>query len=135
MAKKLSLETLCKGGFEERMNRVLSEIAQNILDPNTDAEKARKLTCTITFKPNGSRDMVSADVVVKPTLVPAAGLKTAFVVGQDIQTGKVEMTEYNNQIRGQVEFDTAGRRVDTATGEVLDAEPAAPRNIRDLRRA
>mgnify|MGYP001851448274 CR=1 FL=1 len=130
MARKMNLESLCGGGFSEQVNRALIQIAQNIKDPNTDPEKARKLTCTITFKPNEDRSLVTTEIQTKTSLVPADGIKTTMVVGKDIRSGEVEITEYDNQIRGQMAMDDAGRVIDPETGEIQEV----PRNIRDLRK-
>ena len=131
MAKKLNLEALCGGGFSEQVNRALMQIAHNIQDPNTDPEKARKLTCTITFKPSEDRSLVKTEIQTKTALVPADGIKTTMVVGKDIRSGAVEISEYDNQIRGQMAMDESGRIVDPETGEIQES----PKNIRDLRKA
>lgn len=140
MAKRINLETFCNGAFSELMNQVLVQINQNIQDPNTDAGKARTLTCTIKFKPDESRRIVSAEITAKATLAPAESLKTTMVTGKDIRTGAVEMSEYRDdgQLPGQMAMDEQGRVYDPETGEIEAGVPATgqqPRHIRDLRRA
>lgn len=137
MAKHIDLEKFCGGAFSEAVNRELMRINQNIQDPNTDAEKARTLTVTIRFKPDEDRRLVKAEITAKASLVPADSIKTTMVSGKDIKTGEVEMAEYGNegQLRGQMAFDEQGRSFDPETGEIPENQPAAPRNVRDLRRA
>lgn len=132
---KLDFNALCSGGFAEQMNRVLGQVAENIQDPNTAPEKARKLTCTITFKPNQDRSWVKASFCVKPTLVPAEDIETTLVMGKDLKTGKVDITEYGTQLPGQMQMNDQGQVYDPETGEIVGNQPAAPKNIRDIRRA
>ena len=49
---KMTLASMCDGGVQERIDRALMKIADNILDPNTEAKKKRSLTVTISFVPN-----------------------------------------------------------------------------------
>ena len=44
MEKDLSIESLCGGAINERINRALRKVSDNILDPNTDAKKKRSIT-------------------------------------------------------------------------------------------
>lgn len=39
MAEKLTLASMCAGGVQERIDRALAKISDNILDLNTDAKK------------------------------------------------------------------------------------------------
>lgn len=43
MAEKLTLASMCAGGVQERIDRALAKISDNILDLNTDAKKKRVL--------------------------------------------------------------------------------------------
>lgn len=52
---KISLDSLGGGALIERVNLAMDQIARNIMDPNTDPEKARKITITLTFKTDKSR--------------------------------------------------------------------------------
>ena len=52
----INLETFANGAFAEQVNRAMEEVAQNIQNPNTDAKKARKITITLTVKPNDQRE-------------------------------------------------------------------------------
>lgn len=52
MAEKLTLASMCAGGVQERIDRALAKISDNILDLNTDAKKKRVLDVKITLTPN-----------------------------------------------------------------------------------
>lgn len=47
MAEKLTLASMCAGGVQERIDRALAKISDNILDLNTDAKKKRTLDIKI----------------------------------------------------------------------------------------
>ena len=115
---KINLETFCGGALAEQFNRVLQEITRNVHDPNTDAEKARKLNLTITFKPNEDRTLVKTEISAKASLVPADSIKTTVVMGKDIRTGAVEITEYDKQIKGQLTVDQEGRTLIRPQGKL-----------------
>lgn len=42
MTKNLSIENLCGGAVQERINRALRKVSDNILDINTEAKKKKK---------------------------------------------------------------------------------------------
>jgi len=136
---KINLETFCGGALAEQFNRVLQEITRNVHDPNTGAKKARKLNLTITFKPNEDRTLVKTEISAKASLVPADSIKTTVVMGKDIRTGAVEITEYDKQIKGQLTVDQEGRTFDPTTGEIVNqavpASAAEPRIVRPLKAA
>lgn len=49
------LDKFLDGALSERVARAIGEIAANIMDINTQLNKVRKLTITLTIKPNKSR--------------------------------------------------------------------------------
>ena len=49
MAEKLTLASMCAGGVQERIDRALAKISDNILDLNTDAKKKRTLDIKIVL--------------------------------------------------------------------------------------
>lgn len=54
MAEKLTLASMCAGGVQERIDRALAKISDNILDLNTDAKKKRVLDVKITLTPKAN---------------------------------------------------------------------------------
>ena len=63
MAEKLTLASMCAGGVQERIDRALAKISDNILDLNTDAK--------ITLVPNeDDREDVSVEVQTSVKLAP-----------------------------------------------------------------
>lgn len=61
MAEKLTLASMCAGGVQERIDRALAKISDNILDLNTDAKKKRVLDVKITLTPNEEERPVTAE--------------------------------------------------------------------------
>lgn len=43
MAKFISFDRLCGGAALERFSLAMKQVAQNIMDPNTDPEKSRNI--------------------------------------------------------------------------------------------
>lgn len=128
--ERLTLASLCGGAVQEKVDRALEKVANNILDPNTDPKKKRVITLKITLKPDESdyEDVqVSADVSY--TLAPELGIQTRFFVNKDLRSDKVTVMEHKKgEIRGQLDFNDIGltpepatkRTVDKETGEIME---------------
>lgn len=112
--EKMTLASMCDGGVQERIDRALMKISDNILDLNTDADKKRSLTVTITFKPNANdREDVSVEVSTSVKLAPETGLKTQLYINKDFKSGTTNITEYaRGQIKGQLSLDDMGMSVE-----------------------
>lgn len=97
--KHIDMETFANGAFSAQINRAMEDVTKNVQDPNTDATATRKITVTITFKPNEQRNFVATGVQTKATLAPALGAVTAITMGKNIQTGDVEAVEIICRLR------------------------------------
>lgn len=102
-------------------------MARNIADPNTEAKATRKITVTITMKPNEQRDFITTSITTKSALAPTLGAVTALSVGKNLKTHEIEMAEIGNQIPGQMSMeDLPQAPADTGTvevdGKTVDAE-------------
>ena len=106
--RHVNLETLANGAFSAQVNRAFKEVTENIQDPNTDALAKRKVTVTITFKPNKDRNFAPIDIQTKSALAPAAGMDTTLSMGKDLRTGEVDVAEVTTgQIPGQMSIEDA----------------------------
>ena len=130
---KINLEQFCGGALSEQMNRALQEVARNIQDPNTDAEKVRRLTITLTFRPSEDRNRVKTEIQSKTALAPAAPIKTTIVTGKDLRTGAVEVAEYAKQVPGQMALNDEGKVYDPLTGEIAEPAEKERANVRLVR--
>ena len=139
--KHFNLEEFAGGKLSVQLNKALEKVTENIQDPNTDAQKIRKINVSISLRPNDERNFVSTTVETKLSLAPELGATTALSMGRDLRTGKVEAVEIfnHNQIRGQMnvddvidqEEDETPKAFDPDTGEIY--EPS--NKVIDLRKA
>lgn len=101
----IKLDDLQGGVLTEKINYELNKIFENILDPNTDETKIRKLSIALKFKPSKDREMVNLEPTLKVDLAPVEVESTILIVDKDISTGKVVAKEWNKQIAGQVSIE------------------------------
>lgn len=99
----VNLNNLAGGAIQEAVNFGLNEIFENILDPNTEAEKARKLTIIIDIKPDETRQVLKTKITCKPTLVPANSITTQMLLGRE--GDKIVANELTKNNPNQVSFD------------------------------
>ena len=59
---KVSLSELNDGGLQQRFNNELKKVAENIMDPNTDETKKRKIQINIDVIPRGNRDAMGFEI-------------------------------------------------------------------------
>ena len=137
--KHFNLEEFAGGKLSVQLNKALEKVTENIQDPNTDAQKVRKINVSISLRPNDERNFVSTTVETKLSLSPELGATTALSMGRDLRTGEVEAVEIFNQIPGQMnvddvidqEEDETPKAFDPDTGEIY--EPS--NKVIDLRKA
>lgn len=110
--EKMSFATLAGGGVEEKLQYALDEVAANIADPNTEPKKVRKITMTLTLKPNDSRTVADMAIDVKTALAAPVGISTTLMIDRD-EKGKPVASE----IYGK---DPDQGILDYETGEVID---------------
>lgn len=141
-----SLDSLCGGALLERFILAMKQIGGNIVDPNTDPEKARSITIKITFKPDKSRRSVKTSIATNVSLAPPVANETLLLVGQDLKTGRIEVSEYGSQSQGMriageaIPVQTEEIRPEPVSSEAFDPEtgeiiePAGYQKPIDLRR-
>ena len=155
MAEKLTLASMCAGGVQERIDRALAKISDNILDLNTDAKKKRVLDVKITLTPNeDDREDVSVEVQTSVKLAPEMGLKTQLFINKDFRSGVTTLTEHaKGAIKGQRTLDDCGMSMnpeeveeekpvtaeelgcDPETGEVLEESQPNKSRVISMRQA
>lgn len=137
--EKMTLASMCGGGVQERIDRALAKISDNILDFNTEAKKKRTLDVKIVFVPNeDDREDVSVEVHTSVKLAPEIGLKTQLFINKDFKSGVTTLTEHaKGAIKGQLTLDDCGMSMSTddeqltaeelgcdpETGEILETQP------------
>lgn len=133
---KVELAGLVGGALQEKFNKAFERVIDNLQDVNTSFKNKRRITITLDFTQNETRDDVSVTVDVVEKLAPQAGMKTSFCIGKDLKTGELYAEEYGKQIKGQMNLQDYAPApsapapvqqigndvVDTETGEVLDSD-------------
>ena len=118
--KHFNLEEFAGGKLSVQLNKALEKVTENIQDPNTDAQKVRKINVSIYLSPNDEINFVSTTVETKLSLAPELGATTALSMGRDLRTGEVEAIEIFNQIPGQM-----------SVNDVIDQEEEEPQKAFD----
>ncbi|KJS85130.1 MAG: hypothetical protein JM58_09125 [Peptococcaceae bacterium BICA1-8] len=103
----LNIAEMGNGAFSERFTEELQKALENIADLNTDPTKVRTVTLVARLKSDEHRDMVSVDVSVKSSLVPAKSLTTKLLVDKD-REGNVIGAELKSGKKGQTYLDCDG---------------------------
>lgn len=99
----MDINKLAGGAIQESIHYGLEEVFKNILDPNTEPEKARKLTITIELKPDESRQVIKTKTTCKTSLVPTNSITTQMLLGKEGE--KIVATELLKHDPNQVSFD------------------------------
>ncbi len=122
---KFRLEDFAGGAVGERIGIAIQQVYENIANPNMEAEKARKLTIELTFKPS-KEDRTDVDViaVVKTSLQPQKAISSRMIVESDGK-GNVLGAEWNREaMRGQMEIPAEEANTETQgnNGGVIDLQ-------------
>lgn len=138
---KVNLETFAGGTLQEKVDRAMDEVLQNMQDPNTPWKNKRGITIKISFQQNEDRDDTAVDVVVEKKLAHSSPIVTRMSIGTDLDTGEVYAEEYGKQVKGQMSINdwnavqekagkavVDGKTIDTSTGEILE-EPTVEKNV------
>lgn len=99
-----SLLRMAGGAFEERMDREMSRVIENILDPNTKATAKRKITMAFEITPDEERSMFQVNVTAKTTLAALHPVTTTLCMTSD-ENGEAVVAEMVPQIPGQINLE------------------------------
>lgn len=99
------LNSLMGGAVNERWQDALTELTQNVLDPNTDPKRARKIVLELTVKPNERRDGGEMAFNIKKSFAPPTAVTQTVFFGMD-DKGMMHATQKLDQIPGQVNMVT-----------------------------
>lgn len=107
----INLSEFAGGAVDERFNIELQEVLENMQNLNTDPLKARTITLKITLKGNSDRNLASAVVDAKSSLVPANGISSTLILDQD---------KKGNPVAAELKSGIPGQSFISDKGEVLD---------------
>ena len=100
----ICLSTIANGELEEKFQRELALVLQNLMDINTPYKTKRKITIDMTFEQDEERREIQIGISTKAKLAPRSPVKTHFGTGRDLKTGKLYVEEYGSQLRGQTQL-------------------------------
>ena len=115
----MTIANIAGGALVERANEKIQEVLNNIMDPNTDAEKKRKVVITLEFAGlDDDRYMADVSFNVKSTLVPARKISTRIAFESDRDGNVVAEELQKGGVKGQI-------YVDSDTGEIVEPQVTA----------
>ncbi|MFR7276103.1 hypothetical protein ACLVM3_03420 [Streptococcus pneumoniae] len=121
----LDLTHIADGGLQEKLDKELEKVFDNILDLNTDAKAKRKVTITLTMSANEERTVVDTTMEVKSKFAPQNGVATTILIGRDFDTGQVHANELKSTVPGQMYFDENGEILTDIGQPVAEIEQQA----------
>nr|WP_326184247.1 hypothetical protein [uncultured Oscillibacter sp.] len=106
---KKSILEMSMGAILERvdyeMGKVLDNILDNILDPNTKATGKRKITVGLELIPSADRKTITVQTTAKSTLVPTDPITTSLFITSQPGAGEMLVAEMVPQVPGQLGMD------------------------------
>ena len=99
------LDDMMGGAVTERFNAALKTCLKNIIDPNTDATKARKVTLELTIKPSKDRTTADFNLLCRPTLAPPVAVTQSMVINRNDAGEVVALQTAANQLPGQMDVE------------------------------
>lgn len=106
----VDLSKLAGGTLQEKFDREITRVVENMQDPNTPFGDKRGITINISFAQNEMRDDAKIEISLKSKLAGVISAKTNFAMGKDLESGEVQVNEYGKQIPGQMSFSDLGTK-------------------------
>lgn len=100
----VDLSQLAGGTLQEKFDREITRVIENMQDPNTPFGEKRKITINISFVQNEMRDDAKIEISLNSKLAGVISAKTNFAMGKNLENGEVVVNEYGKQIPGQMSF-------------------------------
>lgn len=102
--RKVSILDLAKGALSEEVNVQLLKVAENLLDPNTDWKKTRKIQITLEFATDETREIHRVTASTTTKLIPSKPVSTQIAFGAD-ENGELCAVELSKTVAGQMNLD------------------------------
>lgn len=100
----IDLSKLAGGTLQEKFDREVTRVIENMQDPNTPFSEKRSVTINVSFVQNELRDDAKIEISLKTKLAGVISAKTNFAIGKNLENGEVLVNEYGKQIPGQMSF-------------------------------
>ena len=114
----VDLSQLAGGTLQEKFDREITRVIENMQDPNTPFGEKRKITINISFVQNEMRDDAKIEISLNSKLAGVISAKTNFAMGKDLKSGEVVVNEYEKQIPGQMSFSDLGQKEEETGAKV-----------------
>lgn len=114
MTQSIDLNKFADGAIAQKVERELERVIANIHDPNTEPEKKRKITITLTLSADEKREYIDTEVEVKSSLVPSKSASAKMIMGK--HDGKLTARELVSGKKNQMFFDPVDSVVKTDLG-------------------
>ena len=98
----IDLGELAGGTLQEKFDRELTRVIENMQDPNTPFSEKRSITVNISFHQTELRDDAKVEISVKSKLASVISAKTNLAMGKDLKSGEVLVREYGKGFPGQM---------------------------------
>lgn len=132
----MDLNDFADGAFREKVSEALLQVGENIQNPNTEPTTKRKINITLTFAPSKNRQVVDTQIMVTTKLASTEAIETQMLMGTDMRTGEVMISEYDGNIPGQMSIRELAQTAPEVIGEdnariinaqvVEEPDPATP---------
>ena len=141
--KAVNLKEVAGGALQEKAQKALEDVFENMQDPNTPWKNKREVVIKMKFTQNEDRDDATCEISVEKKLAQPKPVETKFALGKNLETGEVVAEEYGPGIKGQISLDEYqreqeinGKTVDTETGEIIeDSKKDAVVDFRNVKQA
>ncbi len=130
MANRLQdvkLLTLAGGSVVEMFDKELMKVVEDIQNPNSDAKATRKITLTVTIKPDKNRQSGTTTVQTNSQLAPSRAEQTTLYFGSDGHVSEVNQQQLD--LYANAPADESEKTVDEDEGnnpEQADSEKVTP---------
>lgn len=102
--KLFELDKLAGGALTERFAVEMDKVIKNIYDPNTEPDKKRKITITVTIEPSHDRQTAIMHINTKSVLQPMMPVQTPILLDKNLRTGQVSAAEITRELPGQIDI-------------------------------
>lgn len=130
----VNLSDMANGAVQVKLNRAMEQVVKNILDPNTDATKKRRITLNLTITPAETRDSFALATQVKTTLVPEMEVPATVLVGKS-SDGKLVANELKSGTAGQEYFDPEDSTLKDDKGNPIEDQKSTVIDLQKQKKA
>lgn len=122
-AESSSILDMAMGAIKERVDYEMGHVIDNILDPNTNPTKKRKMVLTLELTPDSERRTIQVSCTAKSTLCPTNPVSTSLYVGAAPGTGLAQVMDIyvngsgNNTITGNTVIRDTGKSSDYTSSQ------------------